>query len=285
LPGQSVDEQISVLQDKIVEVFLAPFLFVAVSGYGWIQWWTSRPVHPLIFTIVAIITILYARKRIWSIRATIRSLQLSRDGERLVGQMLEQLREKGYRVFHDIPGPSFNIDHAIVGPAGIFTIETKTRSELGPGSGKIFYDGGTIRIDGKQAVDQPLRQARAQARWLTALLNRDSIAKHKVRPILLFPEWYIERTGRRTKDDVWVLNPKALAKFLDCEPHTLSPSSTDSVTQILAQHCRQTLNEPARGTPRKVEGGFGVEALSGKLIAGGHHPGIPILSIEIRDFD
>jgi hypothetical protein len=241
LPGQSVDEQINVLQAKIGELFLAPFLFVAVSGYGWIQWWTGRRVHPLIFTIVTIIIILYAGERIWSIRATIRNLQLGRDGERLVGQILEQLREKGYRVFHDIPGPSFNIDHAIVGPAGIFTIETKSRTKPLRGSSKVLYDGNSIQIAGKQVVNQPLRQARAQARWLTALVNRDSIAKYKVRPVLVFPEWYVERIGCRSKDDVWVLNPKALAKFLDCEPDILSTASVDSVMQILAQHCRQTV--------------------------------------------
>ncbi|MBS0160195.1 MAG: NERD domain-containing protein [Nitrospira sp.] len=168
LPGQSIDEQINALQDKIGELFLAPFLFVAVSCYGWIQWWIGRPADPLVLNIVAIITILYAMTRISSVRATIRNLQLGRDGERLVGQMLEQLRVKGYRVFHGIPGPSFNIDHAIVGPAGIFTIETKSRTKPLAGSSKVLYDGKTLQIAGKQALSQPLRQARAQARWLTA---------------------------------------------------------------------------------------------------------------------
>lgn len=239
LPGQSVDERINLLQEKIGELFLTPFLLVAVSSLEWIQWWTGRPFHPLSFSIVAIISIFYAWTRISSVRATIRNLQLGRDGERLVGEMLEQLREKGYRVFHDIPGPSFNIDHAIVGPAGIFTIETKSRTKPLGGTGKILYDGKSIQIAGKHGGNRPLRQVRAQARWLTALVNRDSTAKYKVRPILVFPEWYVERIGCRTKDDVWVLNPKALGKFLDCEPHVLSHSSIDSVAQILALHCRQ----------------------------------------------
>ncbi len=225
VPGQSVDEQINALQDKIGEQFLAPFLFVAVSTYGWIQWWTGT--------------------RISSIKVTIRNLQLGRDGERLVGQMLEQLRAKGYRVFHDIPGPSFNIDHAIVGPAGIFTIETKSRTKPLIGSCKVLYDGNALQIAGKRAVDQPLRQARAQARWLTTLVNRESTGKYNVRPVLVFPEWYVERIGCRTKDDVWVLNPKALAKFLECEPHILSNASIDFVARILALHCRHTMQDEA----------------------------------------
>ena len=245
VPGQPVDEQINALQDKIGEQFLAPFLFVAVSTYGWIQWWTGRPVHPLIFSIVTIIMVLYAGTRISSIKVTIRNLQLGRDGERLVGQMLEQLRAKGYRVFHDIPGPSFNIDHAIVGPAGIFTIETKSRTKPLIGSCKVLYDGNALQIAGKRAVDQPLRQARAQARWLTTLVNRESTGKYNVRPVLVFPEWYVERIGCRTKDDVWVLNPKALAKFLECEPHILSNASMEFVARILALHCRHTMQDEA----------------------------------------
>ena len=245
LPGQSVDERMSLLQAKIDDLLIAPLCFVVVAGYGWIQWWTGYSVHPLIFTAVAIMTILHAGKRIWSIRATIKNLQLGRDGERLVGQMLERLREKGYGVFHDIPGPSFNIDHVIVGPAGIFTIETKARTKPKRGSSKIFYNGSSIQMAGKQAVQQPLRQVRAQARWLAAFLNRNSIIKYKVRPILVFPEWYVERTGRRNKDDVWVLNPKALDRFLDCEPHILSTTAADSAAQILTQHYRETENEPA----------------------------------------
>ncbi|MDE3041335.1 MAG: NERD domain-containing protein [Nitrospirota bacterium] len=98
--------------------------------------------------------------------AMIRNLRLGREGERVVGQMLEPLREKGYQVFHDIPGDGFNIGHAIVGPAGIFTVETKTRTKPMSGSSKIVYDGHAIRIEDGPSFQKPLKQARAQAQWL-----------------------------------------------------------------------------------------------------------------------
>lgn len=37
LPGQSVDERMSVLQTKIDDLLIAPLCFVVVAGYGWIQ--------------------------------------------------------------------------------------------------------------------------------------------------------------------------------------------------------------------------------------------------------
>jgi hypothetical protein len=43
-----------------------------------------------------------------------------------VGQYLETLRARGYRVLHDLIGDGFNVDHALIGPDSIFTVETKT---------------------------------------------------------------------------------------------------------------------------------------------------------------
>lgn len=129
MPGQSLDERIQALRDKISDLLIPSLVFITLAMYGWLQWWTGRQIHPLVFSIVAILTIAYAGQRIWYLRETIRHLRLGRDGERPVGQILEQLREQGYSVFHDIPGPSFNIDHALVGPAGVFTVETKSRTK------------------------------------------------------------------------------------------------------------------------------------------------------------
>ncbi|MBI4001357.1 MAG: NERD domain-containing protein, partial [Nitrospira defluvii] len=145
-----------------------------------------------------------------------------------MGEVLDLLREKGYRVFHDILGPNFNIDHVLVGSAGIFTIETKTRSKPLHADPKIFYDGQAIRIENEHPFDEPLVQARAQARWLTMVLNDGRAIPFTVRPVVVFPGWFIERIGSKSNCDVWVLNPKALGAFLANEPRILTPALIDS---------------------------------------------------------
>jgi hypothetical protein len=45
---------------------------------------------------------------------------MAKDGEKAVGEFLERFREKGYRIFHDIVGGDFNIDHVLIGPSGIY---------------------------------------------------------------------------------------------------------------------------------------------------------------------
>ena len=237
LPGQSMDERITHHQEKLADLVVPTFCLVVLAVFEWWRWWFPVPPMPLPFTAIALIAVLYAFPRVMRHRAGMKTDRQGRDGERYVGQMLEQLRDKGYRVFHDIPGEGFNIDHVIIGPAGVFTIETKTRSKPPSGRPTIVYDGNTIRIEKGFRFDEPLKQARAQAWWLANLLNDGRGTRFSVRPIVVFPDWYVERTGPRSKDDVWVLNPKALGTFLDYEPPVLSADRIDDAAHDLIRRC------------------------------------------------
>jgi hypothetical protein len=240
LPGQSGEERIHKLREAFFEDVTVTMCLVAMALMQWMQWWLELPPRPIPVTVLALTAILYVWKKGVPLKRVIGNLKLGRDGERVVGQILEQLRGKGYEVFHDISGPDFNIDHAIVGPAGVFTIETKTRTKLIGGSSTIVYDGNAIRFENGGSFKRPLKQARAQALWLADLLNATK-ANFTVRPVVVFPEWYVERIGNRSKDDVWVLNPKALEKFLDHEPAVLSSGLIDVASNILAAYCRQAV--------------------------------------------
>lgn len=239
VPGQSGDERIDELRDTFYEDVAVTLCLVFLALMQWVQWWLELPPRPIPVTVLALTTIAFVWIKGAPLVRTIRNLRMGRDGERMVGELLEPLREKGYRVFHDIPGSDFNVDHAIVGPAGIFTIETKTRSKRMRGSGKVFYDGNAIRIEDGQPFDEPLIQARAQAHWLAGVLNDGRAMRFTVRPVVVFPEWYVEQIGPRNKNDVWVLNPKLLGNCLDREPRVLSADSIDAAAHALTQHCRR----------------------------------------------
>ena len=80
----------------------------------------------------------------------------------------------GYRVYHDFPGDKFNIDHIVVGPPGVFAVETKARSK--PTSqdrkadAKVKYDGKCLRFPNATDVEF-LEQAKRQAEWLSKWLR------------------------------------------------------------------------------------------------------------------
>jgi hypothetical protein len=175
---------------------------------------------------------------VWGIKKRLRSLKLGRDGEKAVGQFLDQLREREYKVFHDVVGKSFNIDHVLIGPAGVFTIETKTRSKPNPDA-RVVFDGKKIRVDGFEPDRDPIIQSRAQAGWLRELLTESTGREFKVRSVIVYPGWFVENK-RPINRTTWVLEPKALPKFLDHEPAQLSRDEIQLASFHLSRFIRTT---------------------------------------------
>lgn len=209
LPGQSIDEQLS---DALVEKVLGPIIIVVFlivfAGLEWVRYFNPVPPSPWFFTVIALAAASYAGYRIWRLIPNLRGLRQARDGERVIGQYLEELRASGYKVFHDLVGAGFNVDHVLIGPGGIFTIETKTFSKrIGPDV-QITFDGKTIMADGWPPDRDPVVQAKAQAGWLRDLLARSTSRQFEVWPVVLFPGWFVKQSPGSTSE-MWVLNEKA----------------------------------------------------------------------------
>jgi Nuclease-related domain len=56
-----------------------------------------------------------------------RSWQRGAHGERRTARLLRRLTRDGYVVFHDlaVPGSDANVDHLVIGPSGVFVIDSK----------------------------------------------------------------------------------------------------------------------------------------------------------------
>ena len=72
-----------------------------------------------------------------------------------------------------------------IGPAGIFTVETKTHSKP-IGDARIVFDGEAIRIGGFELDRDPVIQAKAQASWLRELLTESTGRKCDVKSAIVF---------------------------------------------------------------------------------------------------
>jgi len=151
------------------------------------------------------------------LRDRFRNLYLGLDGEKAVGQYLERLRSEGCRVYHDIIGKGFNIDHVVISPHGVFVIETKTYRKPSRGQAVVEYDGERILINGFEPERNAVIQARALGRWLREILEESTSRKFPVKSVVVLPGWFVE-VQAKTKTDVWVLNPKALPSFVAHEP-------------------------------------------------------------------
>lgn len=115
------------------------------------------------------------------------------EGEKRVGAILEGLAGDGWHVTHDVCLGRGNIDHVLVGPGGVFAVETKAHR------GRISVD----RLDPRM-----LKQAYAEKKLL------ETITGLEVQPLLVFSEAYLIGSVPARRRGVTVLPARMLAWFV-----------------------------------------------------------------------
>jgi len=206
------------------------------AAMEWYRWYWGLPPMPVIHTAIAAVAIFVAIIMWRRSASQADRLQLGRRGEITVGQMLEELRSDGFRVFHDLAEEGYNIDHVIIGPPGVFVIETKTLSMPEGRKNTIHFDGQKVLINGRMPDRDPIEQVRACTDRVGEILKRTTGRSAPMRPVVLYPGWWVERQPKGA--DVWVLNPKALSEFLRHEQVRLSESDVTFFASALETHLK-----------------------------------------------
>lgn len=253
--GESLRIRIQEIHDDLTERALALAMVVAVTGVLLVVFQTKELVLNVgIWTGLAIggfLVGLFHWRKLKKLREELRNHRLGFDGERYVAEKLSILIPKGYRVFHDFvfnmkPGGAatdFNIDHIVVGPAGVYAVETKTfrqpNSELAAGdkSHEVTVNGGWMVLPGGYKTRKPLDQARRNAEDLGKWLTGSSAEPVQVVPVVTMPGWFVKEVAAC---DVRVFNASALPKML---PHlgngvVLQESEIHRIADRIEAHCR-----------------------------------------------
>jgi Nuclease-related domain len=146
-------------------------------------------------------------------------------GEEQVGGLLEELKEREWRVMHDVTLGRGNVDHILVGPAGVFTVETKSH----PGPVRVG------RVHGRT-----LSQAQAQRRAI------ERVTGVSVEPLIVFSRAWVDRPLARRKG-VRVVPARMLVGYLNRHRPTLSPEEIQRVDELLEAALTDHAAEPRRG--------------------------------------
>lgn len=239
-PGQSLDEAIQkMMDDKVTSYLFMPLIMILLTGWTWLQWYQIMKIpNPIVFSFFTIGICIYSFFKILKVKKHLRALRLGRDGERAVGQTLDALRGKDYRVFHDLVGDNFNLDHIIICEHGVFSIETKTYSKPQKGGCKIIYSEAGLSINGYKAEKKILIQVAAQKKWLEKQIKVLTGIKLTVKPVVVFPGWFIENKGKLK--DIWVLEPKSLPVYISNLPKTLSQENVVLISNYISRFIRTT---------------------------------------------
>jgi hypothetical protein len=237
-----VEMRDDLINDKILPNVLAPIIFLMIAALQWLQYFIKTPPQPWIFTALALVVTGISVRRLRKLISEGKNLSLAIKGEKIVSEELGELVHDGAKVFHDLQGDGFNLDHVIVSDRGIFTVETKTYRKPAKGTAVIRYDGERLWKNGVESRGDMLTQARAQRHWLRGRLKESTGKELPVRPLIVFPGWYVERTQRISEDAVAVLNPKMVRPFINSLPPTLSPDDV----QLAAYHTTQMIRSTER---------------------------------------
>jgi hypothetical protein len=146
-----------------------------------------------------------------------RAWRVGAKGEQLVGRELAKLGSPPWYVFHDIPigRRGANVDHLVIGPGGIFSVNAKNLS------GKVRVTERTFRHNGYRTDYLP--KATAEGRRVAAALGVDA------RPVLavICDDFEV----KTPPTDVDVVGRRRLRRWLERLPPRLSPAEAFAIAR------------------------------------------------------
>jgi len=246
-PGESlrvrIEETNEVLSEALFMMALVPSLIIGVFLASAIVSGKAIGSSSIVVGIIiwGCFTVYYMVK-IFRLLSERGDLRLGLEGELAVAEELNKLMFNGYHVYHDFPAEKFNIDPILIGVAGVFAVETKTRSkrkaDRGKFSAEVTYDGNRLSFPNGYDVNV-LTQGKDQASWLGKWLTSAVGEKVGVEPIVTLPGWYVKRVK---PEGIPVLNPKEIRTYITSitskHKAVLSDVMITRIVHQIDQRCR-----------------------------------------------
>ena len=216
--------------------FIPVFLLAASLWMIWLiqelQAVTHQPPAPKFALWLATIVTGVATVAFFPFKATFRRLNRGERGELETADALDELKSDGYRIIHSIVRPHCDIDHVLVGPAGVFAVETKFRS----GRGQIeFRNGEGLFVAGRAEEKDCLSQAIGNAAEVRKLIREHCGIDPWVKALIVFVgDWRVKNNWRDT--DTLVLTPDKIVASI----RELQPELKRSEIQLIASHLERS---------------------------------------------
>lgn len=154
--------------------------------------------------------------------STVRAWAVGAEGERKTASYLEPLRAEGYVILHDrkVTGYGGNLDHFVIGPTGLWAIETKSLR------GKVEIRGDTLRIGGHRR-DKIIDQVKQEATVIQVVLG-ESLARHglRVTPVICLHRGELPFFNKTVRS-VRLASGRQLVKLLRSGNQILSPAQVE----------------------------------------------------------
>ena len=217
--GQSIrDQKERLIDGRLVPFYWFPACLWLVCLVEFSHSWTKTFLSPYFWLFVALGATTVSLIMIRRLVPRFRNLNRGERGELRVADILDELRSSGYRPIHDLRNGEYNIDHVVVGPGGVFAIETKFRS----GQGEIeIRDGEGVLVDGRVEKKDCLRQARGNAWQVNQMIKKTCRIDQWVTPVVVFVgDWRIKNGS--TSMEPKLLSADQLVRYFNDQQPQLS---------------------------------------------------------------
>lgn len=252
LPGETLQKNLNFENNKLIAVFSFSALIPSIILIFLMGQWINPALiqfhwEDILWMLIgggSIAASIYATKKIMARR---KAFTAGLIGEIATAQFFTPLVREGWYIFHDLSFPRGNIDHVLVGPTGIFAIETKYRSKYADIKGEqgalAEYDGNSILFSGRREENLPLQQARAVSGELSKYLRGKLGYAVPVRPVVSLPGWKIESYIPDEESEVLVVNPKNFYRLKNMQT-IINASEALRVTTILEKMAQKQQKKP-----------------------------------------
>ena len=153
------------------------------------------------------------------------------EGEKATAKALRGLVRSGWTLVNDIDWGKGNIDHVLIGPAGVFVLETKKlRGICSVERGMLSVRWRADPEDGYENYSIGAR-TRAASAALSETLRADGLRRHWVQGVVVL--WAdFEQRSVASERVAWVRG-KDLAQVLAARPQRLTPAEVERTVELL----------------------------------------------------
>jgi hypothetical protein len=207
------------LRQRMREIALTALLLIVEGGLLALvgtSWWA-----PILLVSVVPLYVLSTTTLLGGLLDPV-ALRRGIDGEERVAEILAELEPNGYRAIHDLDIGRGNADHVLVGPAGVFVIETKDWG------GRFYPVRGRLMFN-KRAANEVVGQVRAAAVAVTRRLERAGIDA-RVQPLIVSTRARVHRSPLRI-GAVTAVEADGLPSFVRARPGSMD---SDAVARAMA---------------------------------------------------
>lgn len=230
--GESLQKKIDADYEKYFSIWGFFIVFFVLTIFIWLFYFGIYEVTltlAITFSVFTGVVLIYGIRKSLRLIKHMRNCYKGMEGERLVGEMLNKLNSDSVRIFHDICGDCFNVDHLIISTRGIFTIETKhydrTRGY------KFLYQDGRLMFNGRQC-NTLINQMDGEASFISEKIESLCGRIYPIQKVAIIIGAYIENPSNDFSK-YWILNENSFPKFFSSVKETLSIEEVRSIsTQV-----------------------------------------------------